>query len=138
MHPLRPIAFAAFAVFASVATAQEWSFTDGAGNTITLDAPPQKIVAFSSSAAGLLQFGIRPSAIFADGTGSEKSFGGLDITGIEYIETAWNELTPEALLALEPDLIVTEYFSHSKSYSGGEEMKPDGRFGQIAPIVGIE
>lgn len=120
------------------ALAQEWRFVDGAGNTITLDNPPQRIVAFSSSAAGLMQFGIKPVAIFADGTGSEKSFGDLDREGIEYIETPWNELPAETLLALDPDVIITEYFSHSQSYSGGEEMHPDKEFGRVAPILGIE
>lgn len=115
-----------------------WEFTDGAGNTITLDNPPERIVAFSSSAAGLLQFGIKPVGIFADGTGSEKSLAAFDLEGIPYIETPYNELQPEALLALDPDLIVTEYFPLSKAYSGGDEMKPEGRFGGIAPIVGVE
>lgn len=125
-------------LFTPAALAQEWRFTDGTGRTITLDKAPERIVAFSFSAAALLQFGIRPTAIFADGTGSEKSFEGLDIEGITYIKTAWNELQPEVLLALEPDLIVTEYFSHSQSYSGGEEMNPDREFGKIAPILGVE
>ena len=138
MHQTRAVACLTFALLSSVAMAQEWSFTDGAGNTITLDSPPERIVAFSSSAAGLLQFGIRPIGIFADGTGSDRSFAGLDIEGIEIIETAWNELQPEALLALDPDIIVTEYFSHSQTYSGGEQMRPDGEFGRVAPIVGVE
>ncbi len=136
----RAILLAALCMSLSVPTAlaEEWSFTDGAGRTITLDEAPERIVAFSSSAAALLQYGIRPTAIFADGTGSEKSFEGLDIEGITYIKTAWNELKPEVLLALEPDLIVTEYFSFSQSYSGGEEMNPEREFGKIAPILGVE
>ncbi len=119
-------------------SALAWEFTDGAGNTITLDNPPERVVAFSSSAAGLMQFGIKPVAIFADGTGSTKSFEDFDLEGITFIETAYNELHPESLLAFDPDLIVTEYFPISGDYSGGEEMKPDGRFGSVAPIVGIE
>jgi iron complex transport system substrate-binding protein len=125
-------------MFAFALPAFAWEFTDGAGKTITLDNPPERIVAFSSSAAGLLQFGIKPIAIFDDGTGSEQSLAGFDLEGIPYIETAYNELQPEALLALEPDLIVTEFFPLSRDYSGGEEMKPEGRFGSVAPIVGIE
>lgn len=130
------LALSLLAVFSLPALA--WEFTDGAGRTITLDNPPERIVAFSSSAAGLLQFGIKPIAIFADGTGSEQSLAGFDLAGIPYIETAYNELQPEALLVLDPDLIVTEFFPLSKDYSGGDEMKPEGRFGSVAPIVGVE
>lgn len=138
MRLTRSLATMAFALLSTAAMAQQWSFTDGAGNTITLDEPPERIVAFSSSAAGLLQFGIRPIAIFSDGTGSDKSFAGFDLEGIELIRTGWNEMQPETLLALDPDLIVTEYFPMTRSYSGGEQMDPDKEFGRVAPIVGVE
>lgn len=124
-------------VFSGAATAQEWSFTDGAGNTITLPNPPERIVAFSSSAAGLMQFGIEPVGIFTDESTSEKSYAEFDLSGIEVVRTAWNELQAESLLAFDPDLIVTEYWPRTGDYSGGEEMRPDGRFGEIAPIVGV-
>jgi len=130
-------AFVALAVFAGAATAQEWSFTDGAGNTITLPNPPERIVAFSSSAAGLMQFGIEPVGIFTDESTSEKSYAEFDLSGIEVVRTAWNELQAESLLAFDPDLIVTEYWPRTGDYSGGEDMDPEGRFGEIAPIVGV-
>lgn len=125
------------AVFSGAATAQEWSFTDGAGNTITLPNPPERIVAFSSSAAGLMQFGIEPAGIFTDESTSEKSYAEFDLSGIEVVRTAWNELQAESLLAFDPDLIVTEYWPRTGDYSGGEDMDPEGRFGEIAPIVGV-
>ena len=132
----------AFAVLmagtASMAMAQEWSFTDGAGNTVTLDSPPERIVAFSSSAAGLMQFGVNPVGIFIDESASGKSYAEFDLSGIEVIRTAWNELQPESLLALEPDLIVTEWWPRTQSYSGGDQMSPDGQFSGVAPIIGIE
>lgn len=118
--------------------AQEWSFTDGAGDTITLPNPPERIVVFSASAAGLMQFGITPTGIFVDSTVPEKSYAEFDLDGITVIETPWNELNPESLAALDPDLIVTEYWPHNGGYSGGEDMGPDGRFADVAQIVGIE
>lgn len=122
---------------ASLAIAQEWSFTDGAGNTVTLDSPPGRIVAFSSSAAGLMQFGIEPVGIFTDDSTSEKSYAEFDLSGIEIIRTAYNELQAESLLAFDPDLIVTEYWPRTGDYSGGDAMRPDGQFADIAPIVGV-
>ncbi|WMT90730.1 ABC transporter substrate-binding protein [Pelagibacterium sp. H642] len=123
--------------FSGAAMAQEWTFTDGAGSTITLPNPPERIVAFSSSAAGLMQFGIEPVGIFTDESTSEKSYAEFDLEGIELIRTPYNQLQPEALLALDPDLIVTEYWPRTGDYSGGEEMHPEGRFAAVAPIVGV-
>lgn len=117
--------------------AQEWSFTDGAGNTITLPNPPERIVAFSSSAAGLMQFGIEPVGIFTDEGTSEKSYAEFDLSGIEVVRTAYNELQAESLLAFDPDLIVTEYWPRTGDYSGGDAMDPEGRFAEIAPILGV-
>ncbi|WP_417581272.1 ABC transporter substrate-binding protein [Pelagibacterium sp.] len=122
---------------ASAAVSQEWSYTDGTGNTITLERPPERIVAFSSSAAGLMQFGIVPVGVFTDESTSDKSYADFDLSTIEVIRTAYNQLQAESLLALEPDLIVTEYWPRTGGYSGGDEMTPDGQFGGIAPILGV-
>lgn len=131
------LSLAAAAMLATSALAQEWTFTDGAGNTVTLDSPPQRIVAFSSSAAGLMQFGIEPVGIFTDESTTERSYAEFDLGDIEVIRTAYNELQPESLLALDPDLIVTEYWPRSNDYSGGDQMGPDGQFAGVAPIVGV-
>ena len=131
------LALAGAALLTGTAFGQEWSYTDGAGNTVTLDSPPERIVAFSSSAAGLMQFGIEPVGIFIDESASDKSYAEFDLEGIEVIRTAYNELRPESILALEPDLIVTEWWPAEGTYSGGDEMDPEGQFGRVAPIVGI-
>lgn len=128
----------ALAFSTGAALAQEWTFTDDVGNAIALDSQPERVVAFSASAAGLMQFGIRPVAIFTDESASEKSYAEFDLEGIEVIRTAYNELQPESLLAFEPDLIVTEFFPTTGDYSGGDQMTPEGQFGGVAPIVGIE
>ncbi|SDG70142.1 ABC transporter substrate-binding protein [Pelagibacterium luteolum] len=132
------LALVAAALCASVAIAQEWSFTDAAGNTVTLDNPPERIVAFSSSAAGLMQFGIEPVGVFTDESASDKSLAEFELDGIEVIRTAWNQLQPESLLALDPDLIVTEWWPRTDGYSGGDQMGPEGQFASVAPIIGIE
>ena len=124
--------------FSGAAMAQEWTFTDDVGETVTLEGTPERVVAFSASAAGLMQFGIRPVAIFTDESASDKSYAEFDLEGIEVIRTAYNELQPESLLAFEPDLIVTEFFPTTGDYSGGDQMTPEGQFGGVAPIVGIE
>ncbi len=51
-----------------------WSYTTGYGNTIDLDAAPQRIVVDAYSAAALWDYGIRPAGIFGYGiTGGQAT-----------------------------------------------------------------
>ena len=65
----RAFALAALSSLAlsSVVHAEPWTYTDGSGQTVTLDAAPQRIIASQDAAAGLIPLGIRPVGIYADG-----------------------------------------------------------------------
>lgn len=136
---LRFLALATFALFAAPLAAAEWRYTDGAGTTVTLPAPPTRIVAHSSAAAALLSHGIEPIGILLDGPPSlEHSLDGLDITGIPIVSRGWFDIDAEAVLALEPDLIVTEYSLTENIYQGGtHEDGMQARLEEIAPVIGI-
>src|SRR5688572_29610027 len=87
-------AAAAMIVPASAVTATAppsgWSYTDGAGNTVALDEVPTRLVVHASAAAGLIPFGIRPMAIFADQPiESDPQLRGLDLDGIEIVGEEW-------------------------------------------------
>ncbi len=57
----------------------EWTYTDGSGETVTLDDVPSTIVMHASAAAALIPLGIRPAAIFADqSVESDPQLDGLD------------------------------------------------------------
>ena len=78
-------------------------FTDDLGNTIELDGYPQKIVSLSASATEIL---------FAIGAGEQvvgrDEFSVYPEAALEVtdIGAMWDELPSEAILALEPDLVV--------------------------------
>jgi len=115
--------------------AQEWSYTGGNGETVTLDHVPTRIIASQDAAAGLIPLGIRPVAIYADSVIAEaKALEGLDLSGIEIIGETWGELNIEKAAALKPDLIVGEWWPLDKVWSGGGDLNTAIK--ALAPITG--
>lgn len=121
------------------AMAQGWSYVDGAGQEVALDAVPTRIVAHANSAAALIPLGIRPVGLYADGPVAEdNSLRGLDLTGIEIIGEAWGEIDIERLAALQPDIIIAEYWPLEDAYSGMESSGGTDAdlVRRIAPVAG--
>ncbi|MBJ3785494.1 ABC transporter substrate-binding protein [Devosia sediminis] len=130
------IALALLATSALPAFAQ-WSYVGGNGETVMLDAVPTRIIASQDAAAGLIPLGIRPVAIYADSAVADaKALQGLDLTGIEIIGQAWGEVDIEKAAALEPDLIVAEFWPLETTWSGGADVV--NALSPLAPITGPE
>jgi iron complex transport system substrate-binding protein len=120
---------------ALAANAQEWTYEGGNGETVTLDAVPTRIIASQDAAAGLIPLGIRPIAIYADSAVEEaKALQGLDLEGIEIIGQTWGEVDIEKAAALDPDLIIAEYWPLDAVWSGGEDVVT--ALSPLAPITG--
>lgn len=133
----RPLALALtlLATTAWPGYAQAWDYLGGDGETVTLDAVPLRIIASQDAAAGLIPLGIRPVAIYADSAVSDaKALQGLDLSGIEIIGQAWGEVDIEKAAALEPDLIVAEYWPLETTWSGGDDVV--AALSPLAPITG--
>jgi iron complex transport system substrate-binding protein len=121
---------------ALAASAQEWTYEGGNGETVTLEAPPVRIIAHQDAAAGLIPLGIRPVGIFADSPLAEaKALEGLDLTGIEIVGQTWSEVDIEKAAALKPDLIIGEWWDRNESWSGGQDLT--AVLTQLAPITGV-
>jgi iron complex transport system substrate-binding protein len=119
------------------ASAENWTYTGGDGQTVTLDAVPVRIIASQDAAAGLIPLGIRPVGIYADSAVADaKALQGLDLSGIEIIGQAWGEVDIEKAAALEPDLIVAEFWPLETTWSGGDDVV--AALGPLAPITGPE
>lgn len=133
---LPAIALAATLALAAPAFAEGWSYTDGSGKTVTLDAVPQRIIAHQDAAAGLIPLGIRPVGIYADSAvEAAKALEGVDLAGIEIIGTAWSEVDIEKAAALEPDLIIAEWWDRNSAWSGGTDIET--ALSPLAPFTGV-
>jgi iron complex transport system substrate-binding protein len=134
---LRTAAAALFAssLLVTAAFAEQWTYTGGDGVTVTLDEMPVRIIASQDAAAGLIPLGIRPVGIYVDSAVADaKALQGLDLTGIEIIGEAWEQVDIEKAAALEPDLVIAEYWPLDKLWSGGDGVYK--QLVQLAPITG--
>jgi iron complex transport system substrate-binding protein len=137
MFRIPALVFALLAAASLPSLAQSWSYKGGDGQTVTLDAAPVRIIASQDAAAGLIPLGIRPVGIYADSAVSDaKALQGLDLTGIEIIGQAWGEVDIEKAAALEPDLIVAEFWPLETTWSGGADVV--AALSPLAPITGPE
>jgi iron complex transport system substrate-binding protein len=124
---------------ASDTKAAGWSFPDGHGGTVELDAPPKVIAAQSVVAGSLWELGIVADGVFgplrrASGE-PDPAIGLADPDEFDSLGEVDSEINVEKLAALKPDVIVTAMWS-DKMYWGIDDAEV-GQLEQIAPIVGI-
>jgi len=136
----KPALFAVLAAVLAVSPtfAQAWTYTGGSGETVTLDEVPTRIIASADAAAGLIPLGIRPVGVYADSPVAEsKPLQGLDLTGIEIVGQAWGEIDIEKVAALEPDVVIAEYWPLDEGWSGGPSVTgPNSPLRDLAPVTG--
>jgi iron complex transport system substrate-binding protein len=116
-----------------------WSYTSGNGEVVKLDKKPERIIAHAYSAAALMEFGIKPIAIYADNpVKSDVGLRGVDFTGIEVIGETWGKIDVEKAASLRPDLIVGDWWPAEKAYSGmeGGVEERSKKIGTLAPFAG--
>jgi iron complex transport system substrate-binding protein len=124
----------------SGAGAAGWTYLDGSGKTTTLAEVPVRIVAHGAAAAALIPLGIRPVGIYADtAVEDDLALKNLDLEGIEIVGEEWGVINIEAVAALQPDLIVAEWWPVEQAYSGLEAgtAAASQQLLEIAPIVGV-
>jgi iron complex transport system substrate-binding protein len=123
----------------AAAAPESWTFTDGSGKTIELDERPTRIIAHAYSAAALMEFGIKPIAVYADApVDQDVGLRNVDFKGIEIIGEEWGKIDVEKAAALRPDLIVGDYWPVEKGYSGMENgvEEKSKKIAELAPVVG--
>jgi iron complex transport system substrate-binding protein len=130
----------ALAPAADATTGGGWSYVDGSGTETVLDAVPVRIVAHGRAASALIPLGIRPVGIYADSAvDDDLGLRDLDLTGIEIVGEEWGVINLEAVAALEPDLIVSEWWPVEEAYSGleAETGGANDQLRSLAPVVGV-
>ncbi len=90
----------------------EWTWVDDAGETITLPAMPERVVAYMPVAASLWDFGMRPVGVYGptrrpDGT-PEVYVGNVDLDAVVSLGEEYGELDLEALKIKFVDRPITD------------------------------
>ncbi|MFV2100919.1 ABC transporter substrate-binding protein [Micromonospora sp. LOL_024] len=122
-------------------TSGPWSFTDDRPETVTAQARPGRVVAFTGSAAALVDFGLGREIVGvfgetrkADGT-VEPQAGDLDVETVEVLGNVWGEFSVEKYAALRPELLVTHMYDPGAYWYVPDESKD--KILPLAPVVTI-
>lgn len=116
-----------------------WSYVSGSGDTVKVDHTPVRIIAHSDEAAALLSYGIKPVGIYGNEKPADnRNLAGYDLDGIAVLGTEWGEIDVEKAAALNPDLIVADWWPAEKSYSGFEDgvKAKSKKLLDLAPVIG--
>lgn len=116
-----------------------WSFSDDSGTTVELDSAPTRVVMWEDIAASMMDFGVRPAAIFGQNKMEDNPlFGGDDMSGITSLGRVCGEIDIEKLASLEPDLIVAMQWGpyDKESFCVKEDQLEDMK--RIAPVLRMQ
>nr|AIS85286.1 periplasmic binding protein [Verrucosispora sp. MS100047] len=118
-----------------------WSFTDDRPEAVTAPARPARVVAFTGSAAALVDFGLGREVVGvfgetkkADGS-KEAQAGDLDVESVEILGNVWGEFSVEKYAALRPELLVTHMYDPGAYWYVPDESKD--KILPLAPVVTI-
>ncbi|NJQ03850.1 ABC transporter substrate-binding protein [Streptomyces zingiberis] len=118
-----------------------WSFTDDRGKKLRADSAPQRIVAFTGTAAALADFGLADRVVGVFGETKLKNgsahpqAGDLDVGKVEVLGNAWGEFDIEKYAALNPDLLVTHQYDKSSLWYVPEESAD--KILKVAPSAAV-
>jgi iron complex transport system substrate-binding protein len=118
-----------------------WEFTDDRGTKATTTGRPQRIVAYTGTAAALYDFGLgdRIVGVFgptklADGK-PDPMAGDLPIDKVEILGNVWGEFNVEKYAGLRPELLVTDMYVAGDLWYVPAESKD--KIVPLAPSVAI-
>jgi iron complex transport system substrate-binding protein len=113
-----------------------WTFTDDAGETVSLDTAPERVVMFEDVAASMIDLGVTPDGIhYIDGVDGNRLFDDVDLDGVETVGSECENLNVEALTALQPDLIVYMLWGEETFCLTPEQVELAE---DVAPLVQIQ
>ena len=122
------------------AASEQWSFTDGSGKTVragSAAAADHRPCLLGGGADGVRDQARRDLCRRARST-DDVGLENVDFEGVEIIGEEWGKIDVEKAAALDPDLIVADYWPVEKGYSGMENgvEEKSKKIAELAPVVG--
>ncbi|MFI6263684.1 ABC transporter substrate-binding protein [Micromonospora sp. NPDC051006] len=118
-----------------------WSFTDDRNEKVTAGSRPARVVAFTGTAAALVDFGLDKQIVGvfgetkrADGSVDPQA-GELNVENVEILGNVWGEFSVEKYAALRPELLVTHMYDPGAFWYVPDESK--SKILPLAPSVTI-
>lgn len=123
-----------------------WEFTDDLGNTVELDAAPERVAGLNDVVSSLWNYGVEPVATFGQtSTADDVAFEGKDLSEVEIVGESYGQIDLEQLAAAAPDVIVTTVYptdsagtlDENQPFYGFESLEQQEQVAEIAPIIAI-
>ncbi|GGU85455.1 ABC transporter substrate-binding protein [Streptomyces albospinus] len=118
-----------------------WSFTDDRRQKVSLPHTPQRIVAFTGTAAALHDFGAADRIVGVFGPTKLKDgkpdpqAGDLDVDKVTVLGNAYNQFNVEKYAGLSPDLLVTNMYEPGALWFVPDDSKD--KIAKLAPSVAL-
>ncbi|SDK21216.1 ABC transporter substrate-binding protein [Streptomyces indicus] len=117
-----------------------WEYTDDRGHLVVALHRPQTVVAYIQAGAALWDHGLRPAGIFGSdhddpAAPDPAKAGELPLAGLPYYG-AGDELELDALLAADPDLVVTVTYGGGQPYGIAPETAK--HLEEHVPVIALD
>jgi iron complex transport system substrate-binding protein len=116
-----------------------WTFVDDRKHAVRLKRRPTRIVAYTTAAAALHDWGVTPVAVFGDDPREDPSLAGFPWNRAQIVGSVYGEIDIEALQSLKPELIVSRWYPPpvETPVFGFKDLKQERTIGSLVPIVGM-
>jgi iron complex transport system substrate-binding protein len=116
-----------------------WTFVDDRKQTVRLRKRPTRIVAYTTAAAALHEWGVTPVGVFGDSPREDPVLAGFPWGESEIVGSVYGEIDVAKLQLLKADLIVSRWYPPpaNSPLFGFKDLAQQKRIGSQVPIVGL-
>jgi iron complex transport system substrate-binding protein len=116
-----------------------WTFVDDRMHTVKLKRRPTRIVAYTTAASALYDWGVTPVGVFGVDPHEDPSLAGFPWGNVQIVGSGYGEIDPGALHSLNAELIVSRWYPppDDAPVFGFKDLKQERAIGAQVPIVGI-
>ena len=118
-------------------SAPGWTFVDDRKHTVRSSERPTRIVAYSTAAGALYDWGVTPAGVFGDSPREDPSLADLPWNKVAVVGSVYGQVDIGTLRALKADLIVSRWYPPYPPVFGFKDLKHQREIGSQVPIVGI-
>jgi iron complex transport system substrate-binding protein len=116
-----------------------WTFVDDRNHRVRLSERPTRIVAYTSAAAALHQWGVTPVGVFGSNPREDRALAGFPWRRTEIVGSVYGEIDVDKLRSLKAELIVSPWYpTHGDSpVFGFRDLSQQESIGAQVPIAAI-
>jgi iron complex transport system substrate-binding protein len=116
-----------------------WTFVDDRKRTVRLSKRPTRIVAFTTAAAALHQWGVTPVGVFGTNPQEDPALADFPWGKSEIVGSVYGEIDVAKLRVLNAELIVSRWYPPptDSPLFGFKDLKQEKQIGSQVPTVGI-